>query len=391
MITALRNARIFAPEDLGLRSLILGGGRILWMGDPEAAPKSGAWLGEDLDLEGALVIPGLVDGHVHPTGGGGEAGPETRVPAPELSSYTRAGVTSIVGMLGTDAQTRDMGGLCATVRGLRALGIGAWCLTGGYQVPPRTLTGSVRGDITNIAEIIGVGELALSDFRSSQPTLDEVLRIASEAQVAGMLTGKAGVVHLHMGDGPRRLELVRAALKISELPPRVFHPTHVNRQPELFEEALQLVQQGCTIDVTAFPVGDGDTALTAETALGQYLDAGLPADRITISSDSGGCLPVFDGDGAMTSMDVGGPKDLLKTAARLVNQGRTWTEVLPAFTSNPARLLRLKGKGRLAVGSDADLVVLDKQGNPSSVMAQGQWHLLDNEVLRRGPFEESCA
>ena len=77
--------------------------------------------------------------------------------------------------------------------------------------------------------IIGVGEVAISDHRSSQPTLDELLRLASEAHVGGLMSGKAGILHLHVGDGPRGLDLVREALDRSEIPARVFNPTHVNR------------------------------------------------------------------------------------------------------------------------------------------------------------------
>ena len=69
--------------------------------------------------------------------------------------------------------------------------------------PPVTFTGSVRDDIVFLDPVIGVGELALSDHRSSQPTQDELLRIASDAHVAGMISGKAGILHLHLGDGER--------------------------------------------------------------------------------------------------------------------------------------------------------------------------------------------
>src|SRR5205085_7564452 len=137
---------------------------------------------------------------------------------------------SVVGLLGTDGATRTIRDLVGRTLGLREEGISAWCYTGNYQVPVQTLTGSVRDDIVFIDPIIGVGELAISDHRSSQPTLDELLRVASDVHVAGMMSGKAGVLHLHLGDGPRGLELVRRALDGSELPPRVFHPTHVNRQ-----------------------------------------------------------------------------------------------------------------------------------------------------------------
>ena len=87
--------------------------------------------------------------------------------------------------------------------GLREEGLSAWCYTGGYHVPATTLTGSVRSDIVNLEPVIGVGEVAISDHRSSQPSVEEILRLASEAHVAGLMTGKAGIVHFHLGDGRR--------------------------------------------------------------------------------------------------------------------------------------------------------------------------------------------
>jgi beta-aspartyl-dipeptidase (metallo-type) len=386
MITILRDAEVFSPEPLGRRSLLIGGGRVLWIGkDLPALPA--ALVAEELELAGARLIPGLVDCHAHTTGGGGESGAASRVPAPSLSSFTSAGVTSVVGLLGTDAETRGMQELLARTRALREEGLGAWCYTGGYHLPPCTLTGSLRGDIVHLDAVIGVGELALSDFRSSQPTLDELLRVASEAQVGGMLSGKAGVVHLHLGDGERGLDLVLRALDQSELPARIFHSTHVNRRPELFEEALALSRRGCTIDLTCFPPDEDDEALSAEEALGCYLDADLSPARITASSDSGGCLPTFDREGHMTHMDVGRAATLARTLAALWRGGRAPETFLPAFTQNPARLLKLAGKGNLAAGADADLVVLDGDGLPRSVMAGGRWHLFEGEVLLRGTFE----
>ena len=90
------------------------------------------------DLEGRRLIPGFIDGHAHVTGGGGESGFSSRVPPLPLGQFTRAGVTSVIGVLGTDDTTRDTRSLLAQTRALREEGLGAWCHTGGYHVPPVT-------------------------------------------------------------------------------------------------------------------------------------------------------------------------------------------------------------------------------------------------------------
>jgi beta-aspartyl-dipeptidase (metallo-type) len=386
--TLLTNLKLFAPEPLGARHLLIAGGRVVWCGGerPSLDPALGV---EVRDLGGRRVIPGLIDAHVHLTGGGGEAGYETRVPPVPLSRFTRGGVTTVVGLLGTDDVTRSPGELLAATRGLRAEGLSAFCYTGGYHVPPVTVTGSIRGDIVHLDPVLGVGELALSDHRSSQPTLDQLLQVAAEAHVAGLMTGKAGVVHLHMGDGPRGLELVRRALRESEIPARVFHPTHVNRRRALFDEAVELVRQGITIDVTAFPVGPDEDAWSAADALERYWKCGAAPEQITVSSDGGGCLPVFDRDGRVTSMDIGDPGALAATVRQLIDRGTPLERILPGFTRNVARVLRLAGKGYLSPGADADLVVLEQDGRIRDVMANGRWHVLEGRAVVRGTFERA--
>ena len=386
MIHLLLNADLYAPEPRGLRHLLVAAGRIVWIGDE--VPDLPAALGvERRDLERRRVIPGIVDCHCHLTGGGGEAGPHTRVPPLQLSRLTAGGVTTVVGVLGTDDVVRTPAELVTTARGLEVEGITAYCHTGGYHLPPATVTGSIRGDIVLIDKVLGVGEVAISDHRSSQPTLDELLRIAGEAHVGGMMTGKAGIVHLHVGDGPRGLELVRRALEVSELPPATFHPTHVNRRRALFDEACALAAQGCVIDLTAFPVGPDEDAWAADEALIRYLDAGLPPARITMSSDAGGCLPVFDADGRVSAMDVGRPSALADTLRTLLDRGQPLGRVLPAFTSNVAKLLLLPTKGHLSTGADADLVVLEETGAVRDVMALGRWHVEEGRPVVRGTFE----
>jgi beta-aspartyl-dipeptidase (metallo-type) len=332
----LSNADLYDPEPRGRSHLLVAGETIVWIGRevPAFPPNLGV---VERDLEGRRVIPGLIDGHIHLTGGGGEAGPDTRVPPLVLSRLTMGGVTTAIGVLGTDDTVRSTAELVTTARGLIAEGLSAYCHTGGYHVPPATVTGSVRRDIVLIDLVLGVGELAISDHRSSQPTLDELLRIAGDAHVGGLMSGKAGIVHLHVGDGARGLELVRQALAGSELPPRVFNPTHTNRRKALFQEAMALARQGCTIDLTAFPIEEGDDGWNT---LKELLDCGQPLER-----------------------------------------------VLPAFTANPARLLRLRRKGHLTDGADADLVVLDDDAAVEDVMARGRWHVLGGRPIVRGAFE----
>jgi beta-aspartyl-dipeptidase (metallo-type) len=386
----IRNADVFAPEPLGVQSLLLGGGRVLWIGPRRELPELPAALSaraEVIDLEGARLIPGLIDAHVHVTGGGGEAGFRTRVPPVPLSRFTTAGITTVVGLLGTDDVARGPRELLATLYALREEGLNAYGYTGGYHVPPATLTGSARGDLVFVDALVGIGEVAISDHRSSQPTFPELLRLASEAHVAGLMTDKAGIVHLHLGDGPRGLELVRRALAESELPARVWNPTHVNRRRALFDEALALARAGCTVDLTAFPVAEGEDAYTAADGLLRYADSGAPPERITVSSDAGGCLPCFDAEGRVHRMDVGSAGALLATLAEVLARGLPLAAALPAFTSNPARLLRLAGKGRIAAGADADLVALDATGAARTVIIRGEVHVRAGAAVRRGTFE----
>ncbi len=380
----LQNANLYAPQKRGICSVLVGGGKVLAIApEGESLGLSGVPV-ELLDLEGARLIPGFVDCHAHITGGGGEDGASTKVPAPLLRHFTTAGVTSVVGLLGTDDVTRATAELLASSRSLRESGISAWCWTGGYHLPPKTLTGTLRGDIVHLDSVIGAGEIALSDHRSSQPTLEDLLKAAGDCHVGGLIARKAGVLHLHLGDGERGLELVRAALDTSEIPARVFHPTHINRRTILFEEALELAERGCHVDLTAFPVAENEDGFSAEQGLQRYLESGLPPERISVSSDGGGCLPVFDMDGRMTDMGVGTSASLPETLAKACELGIPLESALPAFTSNIANHLRLSGKGRVAEGCDADLLILSSKGKVDSVMAHGRWMVREGTCLEVG-------
>jgi beta-aspartyl-dipeptidase (metallo-type) len=392
----ITDADVYAPQHVGRRHLLVGGGRVLWMGNER--PELPAALDVRItDVGGRRLVPGFVDGHAHVTGGGGESGYGSSVPPQQAGAFVTAGVTTVVGLLGTDDCVRTTGQLVNAVYGLRAQGLGAFCHTGGYHLPPTTLTGSIRGDIVHVDPILGFGELAISDHRSSQPTYDEFLRVASEVHTAGLMTGKAGICHLHLGDGVRGLELVRRALDETELPARTFNPTHVNRRRALFEEALELTARGVVVDITASPedgapVPDGpDADLPASFAVRQVLTAvasgDVPRNGFTVSSDGGGCLPEFDAEGTVVHVDVGRASTLPALLATLLDGGLKLADVLPALTSNPARLLRLEGRGSVAVGGRADLVVLaDRTHAVDEVWCGGLRFVDSGELVRPDPF-----
>jgi beta-aspartyl-dipeptidase (metallo-type) len=366
-MTLIANAEVLAPEPYGRRFLLLGGGRILWMGEDRPSMPASLEV-EVVDLEGRRLVPGFIDGHAHVTGGGGEAGYGSSVAPLGAEVFLSAGVTTVVGLLGTDDCVRTTAQLVHASYGLRAQGMSAWCYTGGYHLPPMTLTGSVKQDIIHLDPVLGFGELAISDHRSSQPTLSEFLRLASECHVAGLMSGKAGTLHLHLGDGDRGLDLVRRALAEAEIPARTYHPTHVNRRAPLFGESLEIARRGVYIDVTASPEPadrarfdeerEGDELFPLE-AVEAILAQGDIDEHWTLSSDGGGCLPVFDEQGQISHLDVGRPDTLPTLFFRMLELGADPTRVLRGMTSNWASLLRLANKGRIAVGMDADLLALD--------------------------------
>lgn len=385
LITLFKNANLYAPDALGINHVLVAGGKIVFIG--QDLPTLDAPLDVDVvDLDGDALIPGFVDGHAHIIGGGGEAGFKTRVPPVPLSQFTQAGVTTVVGLLGTDDLTKNTHSMLAQVYALREEGLSAYCYTGGYHLPPTTLTGSVKSDIVFLEPVVGIGELAISDHRSSQPTLNELLKVASEAHVARLMTGKAGIVHLHLGDGERGLELVRQALSETEIPARTFNPTHVNRRKELFEEACELTTQGCWIDVTAFETGD--VGYEPADALKRYMASDYPQDKLSISSDGGGCLPCFNDHGHMTSMDFANSSAMTEVFYQLLDEGYEIDKCLPFFSTNVATLMNFENKGRLALGMDADMLILNKRNRISHVMASGQWHVFEGKLVKKGTFED---
>ena len=381
----IRNAHLFSPQAHGLQDLLFSD-KFLAVG---SVPQLLQGMAEEYDAQGMIVIPGLVDLHVHPIGGGGEAGPTSRVPELFLSDFATCGITTLVGCLGTDDVTRSLEGLLAKVRALTQEGVTAYMYTGSYQLPPVTLTGSVRRDLFLIPEVLGVGEIAISDHRSSQPTFEELARIAAEARVGGMLAGKKGLVHLHVGAGSNGLLPLFRLVKDTEIPISQFHPTHVGRTADLLEQAVQWANQGGTFDLTApSPTLSWDRPFPE--IVRRLERAGVPWNKVTLSSDGGGSMPKFDGTGNLVGFATGRPASLWEAVRTLVKDGYPLEHVLPLVTENPARVLGIHDrKGCIEVGKDADLLVLGEDLSIERVYANGRLLVEGGKPKVLGRFEKS--
>ncbi len=363
MLTLLSRADVYAPASLGICDVLIANGRIAGIA-PSIDPRGLDDVLTRIDANGALLVPGLVDSLVHLSGGGGEGGFATRT-LPLLAEHAlRAGVTTLIGALGTDDVTRSHADLLACARALTAHGLSAYALTGSYQVPPRSLTGSIRDDLVLIPDILGVGEIAIADHRGSHPSSAELARIASDARVGGMLAGKAGTVLIHVGDGREGVDLLNRVCAEYEVPRTQFLPTHINRSAALLTLGGAWVGGGGWIDLTTSTspalISAGD--IPAADALATLLNRGVDSGAIGMSSDAQASLPNFDAHGHLLDISTADISSLLNSVRTAVQKYNIPLPIaLATVTANPARFWGLAQKGQIAVGMDADLVLLERE------------------------------
>jgi len=384
----IKNIEVFQPDYLGVKDILIAGEKIVAVED-EIDIKSIKNIGIiTIDGTGKKAIPGLIDAHVHIAGAGGEGGPSTRTPEMKLSSMLDGGITTIVGCLGTDGFTRSLESVLMKVKSLKSQGVSAFMYTGSYQIPTPTFFGDVGKDIALIEEVIGVGEIALSDHRSSCPTTDELIRLVEHARVGGMLGGKAGIANIHMGDAKNPFRPIYDAIAKSELKLTQFFPTHCNRNHYIFEDSKTYGKQGY-VDLTAssYPY-DPENEIKPSKAIVELLKSGVPLEHITMTSDGNGSLPNFDKNGNLTSIDMGLPLSIFTELIETVTmENLPMEKAVKVVTSNVASILKLKNKGNITTGKDADIVILDKDYRITDLIARGQLMTHDYERLKKGIYE----
>lgn len=384
----IKNAEVYAPDFLGKKDLVIQGEKVVLIAEKVDEKSLEAFEPQTIDARGQKLVPGFIDAHVHIAGAGGEGGPVTRTPEMPLSRMVEAGVTSVVGCLGADGFTRSLENLLMKVKALRTEGVSAWMYTGAYQIPTPTLTGNVATDLALIDEVIGIGEIALSDHRSSFPTTDEFIRLVSQARVGAMLGKKSGIANIHLGDARNPFRPLYEAVEKSELKLSQFLPTHCNRNHYIFEDAKTYGQKSY-IDLTAssypfFP----DEEIKPSKAIAELLKSGVPIEYITLTSDAMGSLPSFDERGNLLKLEIGLPYSIFSEMRDAVRHENILLETaLKTITSNIADILKLPHKGRIFQQADADLVLLDKDMEIHTVIARGKVFMLSKEIIRKGSFD----
>ena len=384
----VKNCDVWAPEHLGVTDVTVLAGRIVSL-------ERGAWKElrgakcaewEEIDGSGLTAAPGLVDIHCHFGGAGGEGGPLYRTPPLQLSDLTRAGITTAVGLLGTDGFCRSLRELLMKTRALEEEGISAWMWTGAYQIPGPTLTGDVASDLLLIDKVIGL-KVAMSDHRASQVSVQTLQDYAAQSRVGGIMAGKGGAVMVHIGEGSDRLEPFLRVARNSDIPLKQFIPTHLNRSENVLEQAIAYGRQGGRIDITSgvsekcfFP-----GAVKPSQAVARVLEAGVPPENVTMSSD---------GNGVMTRLLESGEKQPLMAPVGslreeffdMIREGLGTETAIRLCSTTPAAAVGLHGKGRLAEGGDADMILFTRSLTLEKVIAKGRV-LVDGERAVKGLFE----
>ena len=376
----LKNANLYTPKFLGKCDVLVGGGKILAIGEGLSFNIEGL---EIYDLKGKILAPGLIDQHVHITGGGGEAGYHSRTPEITLSQIVKYGTTTLVGVLGTDGVTRSLENLYSKAKALEFEGISTFIHTGSYSSPCVTFTGDIAKDLILIDKVIGV-KIALTDNRGSYVSKEELIKILSKIRIGGMVSKKGGVLHMHMGGLSEKFDNVFKVIKDYEFPVHYFSPTHCARTKDLFNEALKFQKMGGNVDITS----GGSKFAPLHEVVAYGLENGLNLERLTMSSDGNGSVPKFNENGELIGYGCASCASNLEVLQALVrNKILNIEDTLALMSKNVAKYLNLSQKGEIKVGNDADLCVFDEELNLYDVIAKGEFCVKDEKVVKKGFFE----
>lgn len=381
MLTLIKNTHLYTPEYCGVKDLLLCGEKLVAIG--EHLNVTGTQT-QEIDAQGLNCMPGLIDQHVHIIGGGGQTGYFSLAPEISLSTLIKCGTTTVVGLLGTDGFVKTLPQLYAKTKALCQDGISAYMLTGFYGLPTPTITSSIAEDMIYLDKCIGC-KIAMSDDRSSHPTKLELLRIIQQVRLGGFTSAKGGVMHVHLGALPSKIDLLLEIAK--EFPSLISYisPTHMGRTHDLFLQAIEFAKLGGMVDISTGGTKYTDPHLTVM----EGLERGININQMTFSSDgNAGVRRKNSETGEDTYKKAPLHKNLEQVVALIKEDGMSPSEAFKLITVNPAKNMKLKGKGRIAEELDADFTLFDDQWQLQEVWARGTRMMHEGTVIKKGNFEE---
>jgi len=370
MFKLIKNGKVYSPDDIGLKDILIAGSTIALI-ESQILPEKFPFPIDVYDASGKVVLPGFIDPHVHLIGAGGMGGLNSRTKEIAVEQIIDAGVTTVVGCLGFDRTSRTLKNLLLKAKALEEFGLTAFILTGSFNLPSLTLTGSVEEDLILLEKVIGV-KLALGEVLANWPEPADIRNLLAECLRGGHLSGKPGLMQIHLGSvgvsWKKSFEEICAETKTS-LSKVVF--THVNRSRGDFREFTDYVKKGGYVDLTAsFNTAERPGSLTVLECIKALIEENIPLDHVTISSDGNASRILPDKRIKYLSIQA-----LFEVTRELCLSGALPMErALSLVTRNTANVIGCGGtKGSLEKGKDADLIILQGDFELEGVIARGKW------------------
>jgi dihydroorotase len=372
----IRGATCVSHVGVGLADIGVSNGRTAAIGDLRAASA-----GEEIDATGLHLLPGVIDTQVHFR----EPGATHKE---DLESGSRAavmgGVTAVFEMPNTNPLTTDADAIADKLA--RAAGR-MWCDFAFYV----GATPENAADLPALEHLPGccgvkvlMGSSTGSLLVADDAALEQVLRhgtrrVAIHAEDEARLIARrelaAGGVENHPGwrDVETALKATGRVLALARKTGRPVHVLHVTTG----EEMALLARNKDIASVEATPQHLTLAAPDCYARLGSRAQMNPPirgeAQRAALWAALGqGVVDVIGSDHAPHGLDekardypqspsgMPGVQTLLPVMLNHVAEGRLSLEHLVDLTSaSAARLFGLAGKGRLAVGHDADYTLVD--------------------------------
>jgi N-acetylglucosamine-6-phosphate deacetylase len=349
-----------------------------------------------IDGGGRLLTPGLIDIHTHGIGTClYERGPEDLLSAGHL--LARHGTTCVLPTLYrvmNRPSLKLLERLAAALNEAVDVSMPGFHLEGPFLALPGAGAHTIAGDVGLLKELFDAcsGRVCAMSISPETPNILPVIEWLVARQVVPLMTHtrasaeqteaaiEAGARHAtHFYDvfpmppesepGVRPVGAVEAILA----DPRVsvdFIADGVHVHPAAIRAALAAKGYEGIVLITDSIIGAGLPAGVHETPWGFSLRV-EPGDAARIAGDhprAGGLA------GSALSMDAG------------VQNLMRWLDLPPAqvwamATSNPARIMGLRGKGVIAVGADADLVLWDDNLKPVKTWVGG--HLMFDQETQK--------